>query len=657
MSEVKSICPYCGVGCGLKLEVINNIIVRTTPDPSHVVSKGHICGKGSTAHEPIYSWDRILYPLKKEKGVFIRISWDQAIKEISEKLLEIKRKYGEQAIGFYGGCQNTLEEVYSFMKLARAFGTNNVDSCARLCHDPSAIALKQTVGVGASATSVTEIPKAKVLVISGESITDSHPVLSQYLLELKKNGGKIVVIDPRVTGTAKIADLHLQINPGTDVFLYNAVANYLIQHDLIDKKFLEERVENFEEFKKFVSSYTIEEAEKITGVEKEKILEFAKLISQKPVIFSWGLGLTESEGVSAVKAYINLALITGNVGIDGAGLIVYRGQANVQGSGDIIKPDVFPNGPMNEENALELMKVWGFKPPTWKGKTVTEAFLEGGLKAVVLMNFNVAKSFPNLSKVRKILESLELLVVIDPFMTETAKYAHYVLPSAMWAEKEGSVTSLDRLVKWRFKAVDPPGEAKPELEIISMLANKLGFKGFSSDPKAVFLEMKEVVKLYSNLNLEDVMDYSKPSRYPVNDTVLYRDKFYTPSGKARLALVKEKELEKGLVLITGRTVTRYNTDELINRTPGLSSFKPLLFINPKDAERLGLERGDLVKITSKCGSTILPVAITNDVKEGTVFAYSHDPYINYVVCDDLDEDSKTPRYKYTVVKIEKVRAY
>ena len=657
MSEVRSICPYCGVGCGLKLEVINNTLVRVEPDPSHIVSRGHICGKGSTAHEPIYSWDRLLFPLKKEKGVFIRITWDEAIKEISEKLLEIKKKYGEQAIGFYGGCQNTLEEVYSFMKLARAIGTNNVDSCARLCHDPSALALKQTVGIGASATSVTEIPKAKVLVVSGESITDSHPVLSQYLLELKKNGGKLVVIDPRVTGTAKIADLHLQINPGTDVFLYNTVANYIIQHDLIDKRFVEERVENFDEFKKFVSSYTIEEAERVTGVNKEKILEFIKLISQKPVIFSWGLGLTESEGVSAVKSYINLALLTGNIGIDGAGIIVYRGQANVQGSGDIIKPDVFPNGEMSEENALELMKVWRFKPPTWKGKTVTEAILGGGLKAVVLMNFNVAKSFPNLSKVGKMLDSLELLVVIDSFMTETAKHAHYVLPSAMWAEKEGSVTSLDRLVKWRFKAVDPPGEAKPELEIISMLANKLGLKGFSSDPKAVFLEMKEVVKLYSNLSLDEVMDYSKPSRYPVNDTVLYREKFNTPSGKARLGLVKEKNLEKGLVLITGRIVTRYNTDELINRTPGFNTFQPVLLVNPKDAERLGLNRGDLVKVTSKCGSTILTAVISNEVKEGTLFTYSHNHYINYVVCDDLDEDSKTPRYKYTVVKIEKVKTY
>ncbi|MBP1357399.1 MAG: formate dehydrogenase subunit alpha [Sulfolobus sp.] len=653
MNQVLSICPYCGVGCGLRLEVINGLIVRTVPDPSHIVSKGHICGKGSLAHESIYSWDRVLYPLKREKGVFLRTTWQETIKEISHKLLEIKAKYGENSIGFYGGCQNTLEEVYSFMKLARALGTNNVDSCARVCHEPSAIALKEMVGIGASATSVTEIPKSKVLVVSGESITDSHPVISQYLVQLKKNGGKLVVIDPRVTGTAKIADLHLQINPGTDIFLYNAVANYLINNNLIDQKFIEDRVENFEEFKKAVSNYSIDEAEKVTGVEKEKITEFSKLISQKPVIFSWGLGLTQSGGAGAVKAYINLALLTGNIGLEGSGLIVYRGQSNVQGSGDLIKPNVFPNGKMNEDNANELMKIWGFKPPTWKGKTVTEALLDGGLKALILMNFNLAISLPNRKKVEKILDSLELLVVIDSFLTETAKHAHYVLPSAMWAEKEGSVTSLDRLVKWRFKAVDPPGEAKSELEILSMLANSLGFKNFSSDPKKVFLEMKEVVKTYSNLNLNEVMDYNKPSRYPANDTVLYRDRFLTPSGKAKLAVVKEKNFEKGIILITGRTVTRYNTDELINRTPGFNKYEPSLMMNPKDAEKLGIKNGDLVKVYSRCGKVVLPVTLTNEVKEGTVFSYMHNPDINYVVCDDLDEESKAPRYKYTVVNIEK----
>lgn len=654
MLETKSICPYCGVGCGLILEVDNNLIMRLYPDQDHVVSRGHICGKGSTAHEPGNSWDRLLYPLKREKDVMVRTSWDNALQEIATKLLEIRKRYGPEAIGFYGGCQNTLEEGYTMMKLARALGTNNVDSCARVCHDPSATALKEMVGLGATSTSVTEIPRSKALVIVGESLTESHPVLVQYLSLLKKNNGKIAVIDPRTTGTAKMADLHLKIRPGTDIYLFNAVANFLISNNLYDRKFVEDRVDGFEEFSRLIKSYTIQEAERITGIEQHIIVEFARLISQKPVIFSWGLGLTQTGGPKAVRSLINLALLTGNVGIDGAGLLVYRGQTNVQGSGDLIKPNVFPNGPMALETAKELEKIWGFLPPMREGKTVTEALLGSDMKAIVLMNFNPAVSFPNRRKVENFLKSLELLVVMDPFMTETAKLAHYVLPSAMWTEKEGSVTSLDRIVKWRFKAVSPPGEVKEELEILSLLADRLGLKGFSRDPKEVFKEMKTVAKTYSNLTLDQVMDYSTPSRYPENDTVLYRTRFYTSNGKAKLKFEEQPEPKSGLILITGRAVTRYNTDEMISRTPGFSQLAPVIYLNLKDAQRLGIRDNDLVKVTSRCGMAVLNARISPDVLEGTVFAYMHVRSINNVVCDELDPETKTPRYKYTEVSISKI---
>ncbi|MCG3108205.1 Formate dehydrogenase subunit alpha [Metallosphaera sp. J1] len=654
MLETKSICPYCGVGCGLILEVDNNLIMRLYPDQDHVVSRGHICGKGSTAHEPGNSWDRLLYPLKREKDVMVRTSWDNALQEIATKLLEIRKRYGPEAIGFYGGCQNTLEEGYTMMKLARALGTNNVDSCARVCHDPSATALKEMVGLGATSTSVTEIPRSKALVIVGESLTESHPVLVQYLSLLKKNNGKIAVIDPRTTGTAKMADLHLKSRPGTDIYLFNAVANFLISNNLYDRKFVEDRVDGFEEFSRLIKSYTIQEAERITGIEQHIIVEFARLISQKPVIFSWGLGLTQTGGPKAVRSLINLALLTGNVGIDGAGLLVYRGQTNVQGSGDLIKPNVFPNGPMALETAKELEKIWGFLPPMREGKTVTEALLGSDMKAIVLMNFNPAVSFPNRRKVENFLKSLELLVVMDPFMTETAKLAHYVLPSAMWTEKEGSVTSLDRIVKWRFKAASPPGEVKEELEILSLLADRLELKGFSRDPKEVFKEMKTVAKTYSNLTLDQVMDYSTPSRYPENDTVLYRTRFYTSNGKAKLKFEEQPEPKSGLILITGRAVTRYNTDEMISRTPGFSQLAPVIYLNLKDAQRLGIRDNDLVKVTSRCGMAILNARISPDVLEGTVFAYMHVRSINNVVCDELDPETKTPRYKYTEVSISKI---
>ncbi len=646
---VKTICPFCGVGCGLELEVSEGKITRILSDKSHVVSKGHICGKGSVAFKSLYAEDRILHPLKREGNSFVKISWKEAIDEISSRLKKIIEEYGPFAVGFYGGCQNTLEEVYSFMKLARALGTNNVDSCARVCHDPSALALKEMLGVGASSISVTQIPNAKVLIIAGESMTESHPVILQYVEEMKKNGGILIVIDPRVTGIARIADIYLQISPSTDIYLFNAIGNYLISKGLIDEEFIKTRTKGFEEYKEVVSKYSLDEAEKITGIPKEKIIEVAKLISQKPVIFSWGLGLTQSSGVNGVRALVNLAILTGNFG-EGSGVIVYRGQANVQGSGDLIKPNVFPNGKMDEIHALQLKEVWGFKPPIISGKSVTEALYEQSLRAMFLMNFNPAKSFPNRKVVEKILSSLDLLVVIDSFMTDTAKYAHYILPAAMWAEKEGSVTSLDRLVKWRFKAVNPPGEAKPELEIIANIARKFGFN-FSSDPKEVFNELKKV-SLYSNLSFKEITDYSLPSRYPQNDEVLYREKFLTEDGKAHFHPVEQPILSQGIVLITGREVTHYNTDELIVRS-GFKEIPLEILVNPEDAKGMGIKDGEEVNISSECGSATAKVKLSNEVKRGTVFAYMHNAEINYVVCSEMDEEAKTPKFKYTIVKIMK----
>ncbi|MCY0883978.1 MAG: molybdopterin-dependent oxidoreductase, partial [Acidianus infernus] len=245
---------------------------------------------------------------------------------------------------------------------------------------------------------------------------------------------------------------------------------------------------------------------------------------------------------------------------------------------------------------------------------------------------------------------LDLLVVIDSFMTKTAKFAHYILPAAMWAEKEGSVTSLDRLVKWRFKAVNPPGEARPELEIIADLARKFGFN-FSSDPKEVFNELKEV-SIYSNLNFVEMTDYSLPSRYPQNDEVLYREKFLTEDGKAHFRPVEQPNLSKGMILITGREVTHYNTDELIVRS-GFPEIPLEVFINPEDATRLGIKEGDEVEISSKCGSAKARVRLSRDIMRGVAFAYMHNAEINYVVCNDLDEESKTPKFKYVVINIRK----
>ncbi|MCL4348923.1 formate dehydrogenase subunit alpha [Ferroplasma acidiphilum] len=650
---MKSICPFCGVGCGLELMAVNNIVVGVKPVPEHVVSRGHLCGKGSVAHEALTAWDRLYYPLKKVKGELERASWEDSIKYTIESIKNIQKKYGKDSVAFYGGCQNSLEEVYLLQKLARALGTNNVDSCARVCHDPSAKALKEIVGVGAGSNSATEIPKAKVVVVAGESVTDSHPVLIQYFLEAKEKGTKIILIDPRNTRFASFADLHLKIKPRSDIFLFNAVANYLIQNNMIKPDFIAARTEGYEKYKENVSKYTLELAVEQTGLAEKDIIEFAKYISEDKVIFSWGLGLTESTGTKGIKSYLSLPLLTGNMGKEGAGVIVYRGQTNVQGSGDLIKPDVFPNGEMNEANSEALSRIWGFKPPVNKGSSIIDTFYGSkNIKALFIMGYNPVRSLPDRKKVKEFLGSLELLVVQDIFMTDTARYADIVLPAAAWAEKEGSVASLDRLVKWRFKAVDPPGMARPDYEILSDLAKAAGYN-FNSNPKELFEELKTAAPLYSHLNIDDVMDYSKDSRYPNGELHLYGEKFSTKSGKAQFIPVDSEKHNDGLILVTGRTVTRYNSDEVINRVPGMQEYNPTLWINPSDAKNLGIENEDMVKLASKSGELDIIAKITDDVIPGVVFTYMHNPKINDIVSPEFDDETKTPKYKYTPVTVTK----
>jgi len=646
---IPTICPFCGVGCGLLLEVENGKVVRVIPEKNHIVSKGKICGKGATAHKTLYLSGRLTKPLKRVGDSFVETSWDQALNEIAEKLLKIKEKYSGKAIAIYGGCQNTLEEVYVMSKLIRFLGSNNVDSCARICHEPSATALKETVGIGASGTSVEEIPNAKVVVITGEQITESHPVLTEYLVEAKKHGAKIIVIDPRFTKTAKLADLYIPVIQGTDVYLYNAVGNYLIQKGLYDEKFVKTRTKGFEEYAKTVSRYTLEEAEKITGVPKDLIIKFAEMITNKPTIFSWGLGLSEGGGVNAVRAFLNLMLLTGNVGIKGGGPIVYRGQSNVQGSGDLLKPWVLPNGALNEENAKKLGEIWGFEVPIEKGLTVTDALLtENDIRAVILVNYNVAHSLPNKTKVISRLKEMDLVVALDSYMTDTAKLAHYVLPVAMWAESEGSVVSLDRLVKWRYKAVEPPGEAKQTLWILSELAKRVGLE-VPKDPKAVFEEMKRVVPLYSSLRLEDVMDHSKNSRYPNGEAVLYENKFYTADGFAHFIPVEYRPIDrKGLVLITGRVVTKYNTDTL---TSYMNGEEGVIYLSTDDMREMGIKDGEEVIVRSECGEITAKAKSDSSLRKGSAFMINSSDLVNYVVCDILDPETRIPYYKSTSVVV------
>src|SRR5574340_599159 len=487
MENRNTICPYCGVGCGITLSLVDGKPVKVTGTKDHPVSRGHLCAKGYSALEILGSKKRLTDPMRrKPDGSFEQISWDTAISEIAIKLKNIVAQHGPDSVGFSGGCLCTNEENYLIQKLARRIGTNNIESCARLCHQPSLHALKKTVGFGAASNIMSTMKDSKLLMFVGSSLTDSHPVLTQYVTDAKKNGAKVIDVDPRGPSLSKFADIHLKISPGTDIALFNAMANVIISEGLTNKEFVKNRTSGYEQLAKSVENYTPEKVEKITEVKPELVRQAARLyaVSGASLILG-GIGITEqAQGTENVSALINLALLTGNYGRPGTGVCPLRGQANVQGAGDMGASAEFLPGSLavTETNTKGLSQKWGFAVPSKKGMTTIEmitAATEGKIKALYIMGFNPVHSLPDRTRTEKALSSLELLVIQDIFMSATAKYAHYVLPTATWLEREGTMTNMDRLVQWRDKILEPLGEARPDWKILVDLAKEMGFTEFN----------------------------------------------------------------------------------------------------------------------------------------------------------------------------------
>ncbi len=674
LREEETVCPYCGVGCGIKITISDGRPTKVGGVKNHPVSSGHLCAKGLAALDILASKDRLTHPLKRKDDSFERISWPDALAEITAKMKRIVEQHGPDAIGFSGGCLCTNEENYLIQKLARRLGTNNIDSCARLCHQPSLYALKRTVGFGAASTPMSSMKDSNLLLFIGSSLADSHPVLTQYVMEAKNKGAKVIDIDPREPAFAKFADLHLKVAPGTDIALLNAIANVIIAEGLQNQEFIEKRTVNYEELERVVRDYSPEKTEAITEVGPALVREAAKLYaSSGRSLILVGIGITEqAQGTEAVAATINLALLTGSYGRLGTGVCPLRGQANVQGAGDVgASSDFFPGGmSIDEDNARALGTRWGFSVPARKGATMMEmisAALEGELKAMYIMGFNPVHSLPDRSKTEKALESLELLVVQDIFMSATASLAHYILPGASWLEREGSMTNMDRMVQWRRKLLEPAGESKPDWLILVELANSLGFKEFSyNSPREVLEEMSGVISSYSGLNYELLS--TKEVRYPIVDgrstEVLFGERFSTPDGKARFMPVQYLPVqltsdEYPLVLTTGRVILRYNTDVMTGRSerllmPGIDI--NYVEVNPGDAERFGLKEGDDAAVASRFGQVELRVKVTTAVKRGLLFVPMHGGHVNYVTGGCLDSEAKTPCYKWTAVSLRKVRS-
>lgn len=670
-SVTQTVCGYCGVGCRLEVESAQGKVVQIKGIEDAQVNRGHLCVKGRYAHQYHHSGDRLTQPLKRVGEQWQPISWTEAIDFIAEQLIKIKADYGADALGAFSSSRSTNEAAYLLQKLFRSLiQTNNVDCCARVCHSSTALALSTVTGTGASSASYVDIEKARCIVIAGANPTEAHPVVGARIKQAVLNGARLIVIDPRRIELAEYADIHLQLLPGTNVPLFNALAKVLIEEQLIDTDYLYERVEGYKEFCTFVEQLSLTEIAEVTKVESNLIRQVAHLIgSYGETLFVHGLGLSElTQGTASVMTLCNLGMLTGSIGKPGAGMLPLRGQNNVQGNADMGGMPNLITGyqPLNNpELRQRLEKLWGGIPPEEPGLTSQEmidAVVQGKIHALWCQGEDMLQSDPNETHVRKALSSLDFLVVQDLFFCETARYAHIILPAAGALEQDGTFTNGERRIQHVRPAVRPPGEARPDWEAICDVAVKMGANWHYHNSAEIMDEIALVAPhvfggiSYSRLD-GDGLQWPCPSQDHPGTVTVHADGFMR--GKGQLVAIDyipspEHEVEGyPFLLITGRLLEHYNVGTMTRRTANIDLVpQDPLEIHPADAKKANIADGALVNLASRWGTTQVKAKYSRRVAPGTLFLSFHYPetHTNRLTGPHLDPQSKCPQYKAVAVR-------
>jgi formate dehydrogenase (NADP+) alpha subunit len=673
IKEVDTICPYCGTGCGITLHIKNNEIIRVT-SRSDSWNQGLLCVKGRFGYQFVNSADRLKKPLIREESGFREASWDEALDYVAASLAQIKNRYGSDAIAGLASAKCTNEENFLFQKFIRAaIGTNNVDHCARLCHAPTVSALAYIFGSGAMTNSVSEIRNAEVIFIIGSNTKESHPVIANHMIKAYRNGAKIIMADPRKAPMSRYAEVFLQHKPGTDVALLNGIAHVIVREKLYDSTFIDEKTSGFEEFTQMLDKYTPEYVESITGVHADDIVMASRLYgsSRRAGIF-YAMGITQhTTGYDNVCAIANLALLTGNIGKPSSGINPLRGQNNVQGASDAAcLPNVFPGyQPVDDPVAKIIFEnAWDTALSGKPGLTATEmihAAVENKLRAIYIMGENPVISDPNSKHTIKALKKLDLLVVQDIFMTETALLAHVVLPSACFAEKDGTFTNTDRHVQRIRKAVNLPGEARYDWQIISDLSSRLGCRMEYGNVEDIWNEYSRLWPAISGITYDRIsrerLAWPCPSEDHPGTRTLYENGFQ--KGKAPFSMprfippAEKTDSEYDFILTTGRNLYQYHTGSMTRRIPAIEAHAGQAYveINPADAGRLGISAGEMITISSRRGSILISARITGSIDAGVLFIPMHyrEAAANILTTDALDPRAKIPEFKVCAVKVEK----
>ncbi|MBS7632816.1 formate dehydrogenase subunit alpha [Candidatus Bathyarchaeota archaeon] len=675
MKKIRTTCPYCGTGCTLYLKVRDGKVVGVLPDEKGP-GQGRLCIKGWSAHEFIHHPNRLTKPLIRDKnGEFKETDWNTALALIAEKLSKIKKEFGPDAIGVFGSAKATNEENFLIMKFARAvIGTNNVDHCARLCHASTVVGLAGVFGSGAMTNSIDELENAEAIFVIGSNTTEQHPLIGTRILRAVRKGAKLIVADPRFIDLAHFATIYMSQKPGTDVALINGMMNVIISEKLHDEEFVKTRTENFEAMKNVVEKYTPEYVEKITTIPAEKIREAARLYAKaEKAAIVYSMGITQhTTGVDNVVSTANLAMLTGNLGKESVGVNPLRGQNNVQGACDVgALPNVFSGYQRVDMDDLrkKFEDAWGVKLPPKPGLTIVEMINAAGdkIKAIYMMGENPMISDPDINHVKEQLEKLDFLVCQDIFLSETAQLADVVLPAASYAEKDGTYTSTERRVQRIRKAVDPPGEAKADWEIIQDVAKRMGYNGMNyASPKEIMDEIAKLTPSYGGIQYDRIeetgLQWPCPNREHPGSKFLHKDKFTRGLGLFTavefVPPAEQPDEEYPFILTTGRLLYQFHTGTMTRRSPTLETQAPEGFVelNPKDAQRLGIKDSDKVKVKSRRGEITIKAKVIERVQPSIVFIPFHfaETAANKLTIAALDPKAKIPELKVCAVRLEKL---
>ena len=677
--SVITTCAYCGVGCSFKAELRGDEVVRMVPHKDGGANEGHSCVKGRFAFGYATHPDRMLRPMVREKitDPWREVEWDEAIGTVARRMLEIRQRHGAGAIGAITSSRCTNEEVYVVQKMVRAaFGSNNVDTCARVCHSPTGYGLKQTFGESAGTQDFRSVAQADVIVVIGANPTDGHPVFASRMKQRLRQGARLIVVDPRRIDLVRSphieADHHLQLRPGTNVAVVNAMAHVVVTEGLVDKAFVADRCEGFDEWAAFISGdeHSPEAVESITGVPAEEVRAAARLYAMAPngAIY-YGLGVTEhSQGSTMVMGMANLAMACGNIGRDGVGVNPLRGQNNVQGACDMGSfPHELSGYRHVSDDAVRTVfeNLWGttlLAEPGLRIPNMFDAAIEGTFRGLFVHGEDIAQSDPNVKHVLAALGAMELVVVQDLFLNETAKYAHVFLPGASFLEKDGTFTNAERRIN-RVRAVMKPKSGQHEWDIVCQIATAMGYPMHYDHPSQIMDEIASVTPTFAGVSF-DKLDEAGSIQWPCHEgapegtPIMHVDAFTRGLGRfvpTPFVATDERSTRRfPLILTTGRILSQYNVGAQTRRTANIAWHQEdLLEIHPHDAEVRGIRDGDEVTLASRVGATTLHAQLSDRMPTGVVYTTFHYPVTgaNVVTTENSDWATNCPEYKVTAVQV------